>query len=361
MKPEEALIIHIGPDDLNCYKRLDQFLAAKLDHLSRSQIKTLFEDNAITSSDEKIVLILNKMPKIPCQLTINLTKNILRDKTPFAENIPLHIYYEDNDLLIFEKPLGLVIHAAPGHYTGTLVNALLNHYPAIKDVGDPMRPGIVHRLDKGTTGVMVAAKSQRAYEKLVAMFAEHNLKRQYVALAYGLPLAEKKGTVKTLIGRDEHDRQKMKAYPLESSDLYKHALTHYQVRSEWYPRISKKRQEKAVQLFDLTLETGRTHQIRVHLAQMLHSPILSDELYAKPEAQQQELGRQLNDEKINHPKDCQSFFATLKEREHPYLHAYRLAFLHPFTNEELNIHSPLPDSFTTLFKSLDLLLERHSQ
>lgn len=342
--------ISITATDITHYKRLDQFLAEKCPDLSRSQIKTLFQEKHINALD-KSDLVLNRMPKKPCTLNIDSSSLVAPSLEPFPENIPLHIYYQDEDLVVLEKPAGMIIHSAPGHHQGTLVNALLFHFPEIKNVGDPQRPGIVHRLDIGTTGVMLAAKSQRAHAKLVEMFAEHHLDRQYMAITLGNKITNfSEQKIETLFGRDEIQRLRMKAYPLDSSDDKKTAITHYTLKMQWAPHNDQ--QGRSLKLFDLKLHTGRTHQIRVHLAQMLHNSLLNDDLYGHPEKQQQELKRFFMKE---FSKDQQAqlwpqFQQELAEHPYPYLHAYRIAFKHPVTGVPLDFTSAPPKHFSTVIR-----------
>ena len=305
---EESIQIKIQQGDIEQFRRLDQFLASKM-QLSRMAIKHLFNAREITSRSP---LKLNKMPPVKSTIWIHLPLPIPHHLV--AENIPLDILDEDDDLIFLNKAAGMVVHPAPGHNTGTLLNALLHHYPDLKGVG--RRPGIVHRLDKGTSGVMVVAKTQKAYEKLVGLFAIHDIERVYMALAQvgeEIPIA---GTVAGLIARHPQNRLKMSSRVRQG----KSAITHYRIVKQY----------STFQLLELKLKTGRTHQIRVHLSEQLKIPILCDPLYANPQQQRQNLGEQ--ERKL------------LIQYEYPLLHAQKLGFIHPFTQRytEFQVLPPAP-------------------
>lgn len=234
------------------------------------------------------------------------------DVTP--ENIPLDIAYEDNDLLVVNKPKGMVVHPAPGNYDGTLVNALLYHCPdSLSGINGVLRPGIVHRIDKDTSGLLIVAKNDFAHRALASQIAEHSFKREYRAIVTG-HLKEDSGTVIAPIGRNPNDRKKMAVTDKNS----KNAVTHYET-IEKYGGYS---------YLKLRLETGRTHQIRVHMAYLGH-PLAGDTVYGHPPKNELSLGGQ-----------C--------------LHAGLIGFVHPRTNEYMEFQSPLPDYFTKFQRSLTL-------
>lgn len=233
------------------------------------------------------------------------------------EEIPLNVLFEDEDLIVLNKPPNFVVHPAPGHYTGTLVNALLHHCPDLPGIGGEQRPGIVHRLDRDTSGVMVVAKNDGALHSLAHQFKDRETQKEYLALAWGVPRAAT-GTIHTRIGRSTHDRKKMATYPLNApeDDLHgKEAISHYEVVEAF----------KGAALLRVRIETGRTHQIRVHLAHIRH-PVVGDATYggARPE--------------LSAPRQM--------------LHAERLSFTHPRTRERMTFVAPLPPDFVLVINQL---------
>ena len=294
--------ITVSEDDSGEFKRLDIFLSKALSQYSRTTIKRLFDEGCFESETK---LEIKKMP--PAGTVIHFTEPQVKDVGIIAQDIPLDIIFEDDHLIVINKQAGLVIHPAPGNYEGTLVNAILYHCPDLKGIGHEKRPGIVHRLDKGTTGVMVIAKSQAAHEGLVKLFSTHNIDRKYQALAYGNKV-EAQRTVETLIARNPGNRLKMTS-KVENG---KKAITHVKVLN-YYKNFSH---------LEMTLETGRTHQIRVHLSEQLNGPILNDKMYG-----------QSKQESLFLPDKVKTL---IKDYEHPFLHAKTLGFVHPITKEKLN-------------------------
>lgn len=301
----------VTSEDREEFSRLDVFLAKKLPQFSRSTIRRLFDDEEI-SSDVK--LAINKMPPAGTSIEVEIPPPIPTDL--IAENIPLEILFEDKHLIIINKPAGLVVHPAPGHYTGTLVNAILHHCPDLKGIGAEKRPGIVHRLDMGTSGVMVVAKDQATHEGLVSLFSVHDIERKYEALVGGRP-ATHSGSITTTIGRHPTHRQKMAANVKNG----KKAVTHYKTIKQY---------EGATHM-ELRLETGRTHQIRVHMSQMLHTPILCDPIYGGSDSHLKRTPASIRQELIDYPYQL--------------LHAKELGFVHPITKEKLHFTAPPPDIF----------------
>lgn len=310
--------ITVSDSDREEFKRLDVFLAARLPQFSRSTIKRLFEDEEISSS---IKLSLNKMPPAGTIIEVEVPPPVPSDLIP--ENIPLEILFEDHHLLIINKPAGLVVHPAPGHYTGTLVNAILHHCPDLKGIGAEKRPGIVHRLDMGTSGVMVVAKEQKTHEALVGLFSLHDIERRYEALVLGTP-RDLNGTIETTLGRHPQNRLKMAANVKNG----KRSVTHYSVLQK-YANCTH---------MELKLETGRTHQIRVHMSSILQTPILCDPLYGAGESNLKKL-----------PEDIRN---KLKGYPYQLLHAKILGFKHPVTGESLHFTSPPPAIFQDVLQSL---------
>lgn len=307
----ENYSLTVNDEDREEYKRLDVYLAKKLPQFSRSTIKRLFESEDISSETK---LTLNKMPAAGTVIEIEVPPPIPTDI--IAENIPLEILFEDRHLIIINKPAGLVVHPAPGHYTGTLVNAILYHCPDLKGIGAEKRPGIVHRLDMGTSGVMVVAKDQATHEGLVTLFSTHDIERKYEALVGGQP-ATHSGTITTTLGRHPTNRHKMAANVKNG----KKAITHYKTLKQF----------KGGAWMELRLETGRTHQIRVHMSSILHTPVLCDPVYGGSDSQIK--------------KAPESIQKRLTEYPYQLLHAKELGFIHPITKEKLHFTAPPPEIF----------------
>ncbi len=315
-------------------ERLDKLLAqhASEPGLSRSRLKGLIEAGAV-SLDGQLCTDPSLKPKPGQSVLLILPKPEAAE--PLPEAIPLTIVYEDNDLIVIDKPSGLVVHPAAGHATGTLVNALLAHCgDSLSGIGGVKRPGIVHRLDKDTTGLMVVAKNDRAHRHLAAQFADHGrsgpLQRAYRALVWGSP-ARPHGTIEANLDRSHLHREKI---AVVSAEKGRHAVTHFTV-DEIYRAGGR---DPVASLITCELETGRTHQIRVHMAHIGH-PLLGDEVYGAgfrtkagllaPEAREGllALGRQA-------------------------LHAAVLGFEHPATSEEMLFESELPPDMAALVEAL---------
>jgi 23S rRNA pseudouridine1911/1915/1917 synthase len=295
-------------------KRLD-LLASEICELSRSAAAKLIESGDITvfgaRSEKKLTV------KAGMEIEINIPEPEESDVLP--ENIPIDIIYEDSDLLVINKPSGMVVHPAPGNYTGTLVNALLYHTKgSLSGIGGVIRPGIVHRIDKDTSGLLVVAKNDAAHKALSEELEYHGVTREYHALCRG-GFSEDTGTVNAPIGRHPVDRKKMAV--LHNSDSAKEAITHYTVLERFGD----------VSYIKLKLETGRTHQIRVHMAYIGH-PLLGDEVYTSTKTRFEKQHAPLFDGQI--------------------LHAKRLSFTHPKTGERMEFESPLPENFEELLKIL---------
>lgn len=315
--PNNQISILITDEDILEFKRLDAFLAKKVPDISRSLQKKMFKEGHINSNSK---IELKKMPKPGTEVIITLPEPKAVDIEP--QNIPLEILFEDEHLVIINKQAGLVVHPAPGNLDGTLVNAILYHCPNLKGIGNEKRPGIVHRLDKGTSGIMVVAKDQKTHEGLVKLFSTHDIKRQYQAIALGsrIPPEEK---LESLIGRNPHNRLKMATNVVNG----KNAITHMKVM-EFFKHFSH---------VELTLHTGRTHQIRVHLCELLNAPILNDPMYGRTKEEKKLMSGELR--------------RIIKDYEHPFLHAKLLGFIHPITNEELLFETDPPQIFQdTLLK-----------
>ncbi len=301
-------------------------LALRLPELSRSRLKALILAGQVS---------VNKAPAgdpayhVAAGDTIIIDVPEAADPEPKPENIPLHIVYEDEDIIVIDKPAGLVVHPAAGHATGTLVNALIAHCgDSLSGIGGVKRPGIVHRLDKDTSGLMVVAKNDRAHASLTAQFADHGrtgpMRRGYLAFAWGVP-SRVRGTVDAPIDRHPHAREKMAV-----REGGREAVTHYEVREVFSGQDGK----PVACLLACQLETGRTHQIRVHLAHIGH-PLLGDSVYGphfKTKASQ--LGPQ-----------GRNALATLDRQA---LHAWLLVLEHPRSGDVLHWESPLPEDLLLL-------------
>ncbi|MCU0568640.1 MAG: RluA family pseudouridine synthase [Oculatellaceae cyanobacterium Prado106] len=289
--------------------RLDRYLADHLPDLTRSRIQKLIEQgqvmvNGTVCDSKKAIVQVGDRISLSIPETVPLALQ--------AEAIPLDILYEDGQLLILNKPIGLVVHPAPGHEEGTLVNALLAHCE-LPGIGGVQRPGIVHRLDKDTSGAIAIAKTDLAHQHLQAQFKSKTARREYLAIVYGAPTAAS-GTVDAPIGRHSGDRKKMAV--VSESHGGRRAVTHWQVEE----RLGN------YTLMRFQLETGRTHQIRVHSAHIGH-PVVGDPVYSA--------GRSVG---VNLPGQA--------------LHAWKLRLQHPLTEEWIEAIAPIPPSFTKLLEVL---------
>lgn len=302
----EQFAYQIGAEEDD--ERLDKWMSSAIAGLSRSYIQKCIKDNQ--------VLINGKPQKASYRLKVDdeIVFHIPKAMEPAieAENIPLSILYEDPDLLIVDKPKGMVVHPAPGHYSGTLVNAVMYHCrDNLSGINGVLRPGIVHRIDRDTTGSLIICKNDHAHNSIAEQLKEHTITRKYRAIVHGVIDVEE-GTVNAPIGRDPKDRKKMTI----NEQNGKPAITHYKVlrRFQEYTYI------------ECQLETGRTHQIRVHMSSIGH-PLLGDEVYS--------------------------------QRKSPYhlcgqtLHAMVIGFIHPSSGEYLEITAPLPDYFDHLLCILE--------
>ena len=288
--------------------RLDRFLAEALPEISRSRIQTLIKSGSITLNGEMVKPGLNLLHGGTLEIILpplNLSSAQPRD-------IALDIIYEDSDIIVVNKPQGMVVHPAAGHADDTLVNALMHHCGDLSGINGDIRPGIVHRIDKDTSGVLVAAKNDRAHLGLTEQWKGHNIKRVYNALLCG-SMSEKSGTVDAPIGRSKHNRLKMAV----DTEKGRNAVTHYRVL-EIFPDFT---------FAELTLETGRTHQIRVHM-QYLGHPVAGDPLYGSRKTTR---SKQLNGQ---------------------LLHAGVLGFKHPVRGEWMEFSAPLPPYMQDMLNEL---------
>ncbi|MFM7027644.1 MAG: RluA family pseudouridine synthase [Chakrabartia sp.] len=310
---EEAII----PADMAGW-RLDRALAALLPVYSRERLKSLISAGQVSS---KGVLVRDPATKVKPETDYQISVPAPAPAHNVAQDIPLQIVFEDDHLLVVDKPAGMVVHPAAGNLDGTMVNALLHHCAGrLSGIGGVARPGIVHRIDKDTSGLLVVAKTDRAHEGLAAQFAKHSIDRRYVAFVAGLPKAGS-GIVDANLARSPYDRKKV---AIVGPGKGKRAVTHWTMIAPL---------KNAAQL-ECRLETGRTHQVRVHMASIGH-PLLGDPVYGRSRPEHREVLKRL-------------------DFERQALHAARLGFVHPITGGTLNFESPIPSDMQRLFINLQL-------
>ena len=294
--------------------RLDQCLASIFPEYSRSKLQTWIKAGRVTI-DQQVLKAKDKVDGGE-EIILDAEAEVVIEYE--AEDIPIDIIYEDESVLIVNKPAGMVVHPAVGHWQGTLVNALLNHLPSLKSLP---RAGIVHRLDKDTSGLLMIAKTLQAHNSLATQLQERTVTREYIALAKGWMTAG--GTVDEPLGRDPNDRKRNIV-----RDDGRHAVTHYRLKQRF----------KRHTLISVKLETGRTHQIRVHMAH-INYPLVGDPVYA---------GR------FQMPANCSEILEhTLRNFKRQALHATRLGFQHPDTDEYIEWERPVPEDMENLIKVLE--------
>lgn len=296
----------------NAGQRLDTFLASKTS-ITRSQLQKLIEDGSVLVNSR----IVSQNYRVKTNDVITLTISDKETESLIPEPIPLEILYKDDYLVVVNKPAGMVVYPSAGHNQGTLMNALSHHCKKLASVGRPLRPGVIHRLDKDTSGVMVVALNDEAYYNLVEQFRQRTITRRYIALVYG-NLKEDKGEITLQIGRSESDRKKMSTRVKKG----KEAITRWKVLERFGNAT----------LIEARLGTGRTHQIRVHFASTGH-PVLGDRTYGKKVELEVKAKK-----KILFPRQM--------------LHAELLGFIHPATGKYLEFSSPLPEDMTQEIKEL---------
>ncbi len=328
------LTLQAGADCGN--DRIDRFLANAFsvdqEPLSRSRIKALILDHQLSENGSTV-----SDPSAPVKSGATYTLTLLPpvDATPKGEDLPLDVLFEDDHIIVINKPAGLVVHPAPGSLTGTLVNALIAHCgESLTGIGGVLRPGIVHRLDKDTSGVMIAAKTAMAHANLTNMFASHDLDRRYQALVWGNEI-DRDGTVDAPLGRSNFDRKKQAV-----KSKGRHAITHWHTLRCFPPFAA---------LLECRLETGRTHQIRVHMAHIGRS-IIGDPLYGRaPRAGQMP------------DVTARTCLAQLRSFGRQALHAAHLGFAHPVTGEALCFTSQPPDDMQSLIQIMDDAIARRAR
>jgi 23S rRNA pseudouridine1911/1915/1917 synthase len=300
-------------------ERLDVFITSRVPDLTRSAVRRLIEMSRVTVDNESGKP--SQKLKGGEQVVIEIPPPT--PAVPAAQEIPLEILFEDSDLIVLNKPAGMSVHPGAGNPDGTMVNALLGHCDDLSGIGGEVRPGIVHRIDKDTTGVIVVAKNDRSHLGLAEQFKEHTIKRVYVALVYGSPKTDK-GRIESAIGRHPVDRKKMSG----SARHGKHSVTHWKVTGRFGP----------VSVVELRLETGRTHQIRVHLSEA-GFPLLGDPVYGGA-------GR------LSCVKDSK-LRALIVALNRQALHARTLGFIHPLTGTYMEFSTPVPEDMQRIMEYLE--------
>lgn len=303
----ETIRIVFEPDD--SAPRLDAWLASRLDGLSRSRIQSLLDSGRITSGGAALAPRSRLTPGAEIEVSLPDPE----PAEPVPQSIPLDVLYEDEFVIAVNKPAGMVVHPAPGHSDMTFVNALLHHCGDLRGIGGVMRPGIVHRLDMDTTGVLVAAKDEATLNCLASQFKSHTTEKVYAALVHGI-VARESGRIDAPVGRHPTDRRRMVANPMRGG---KDAVSFWKVS----------RRLRHTTLLEVRIETGRTHQIRVHLANA-GMPIVGDQTYGR---------RQLD-----------SLLPDCPKRQ--MLHAARFSFDHPATGRRMTVEAPMPEDFRRLLE-----------
>lgn len=341
--PTEEMERQFPVDESAAGQRLDQFLTQHWAEVSRSRVQQMIARSA--------VLVDGKPAKASYKLRAGGAVRVLGGPTPRplhaeAEAIPLEIIYEDAQLAVVHKPAGMMVHAGSGatdeaRNRGTLVNALLYHFGqegALSTVGGPVRPGIVHRLDKQTSGLVLVAKNDRTHQRLAKMFSEHTIEKTYLALVHGA-VAQEKGTLNAAISRDRNRRTRMTT---RRSDGGRSAISHYRVLERITGAFGK------FTLLEVRIETGRTHQIRVHLSSIGH-PVVGDTLYGAPNKVLPVAIEKTGRPAAQRQKQALSDGFALGRN---FLHAARLRFLHPETGGTVEFAAPLPPELTEVLQRL---------
>ncbi|MGE0077137.1 MAG: RluA family pseudouridine synthase [Bacteroidales bacterium] len=315
---------HIDVDKGQALIRIDKFLTDKIRNVSRNRVQSAADAGNILVNGKAIKSSYKVKPLDSISIVLAYPPREVDIK---AEDIPINVIYEDDELLVVNKPAGMVVHPAHGNYTGTLVNALLYH---LKDVPlfstGEVRPGLVHRIDKNTSGILVIAKTELSMNRLAKQFFDRTTSRKYIALVWG-DMESDSGTITGHIGRSIRDRKKMQVFP--DGEQGKHAVTHWKVIERY----------GSVTLIECKLETGRTHQIRAHLEYIKH-PLFSDEVYGGDKI----LKGNLTTKYKQFVENC---FEICPRHA---LHAQTLGFTHPTSGKEMNFESPVPNDMSTLIE-----------
>jgi 23S rRNA pseudouridine1911/1915/1917 synthase len=311
--------IHYTIDHQNAGKRLDLFLSEQALHLTRSQIKKLIDAHHVTvnHASAKSSFRIKKGDVIALQVQEPRASEVK------AEDIPINIIFEDDFIIVVNKPAGMVVHPAAGNYSGTLVNALMFHSSFLSGVGGVLRPGIVHRLDKGTSGVLAIAKNDLAHQSLSSQFKNRSVKKIYTALVYG-HMEKEDGFLESEIGRHYSDRKKMSIHTRKGRS----AVTRWKVLDY----------SNNVSLLEVSIHTGRTHQIRVHLSS-LHHPVVGDNVYGSKKG-------------LSYIKN-ENIRKEIASLTRPFLHSRLLGFDHPNDNRYLEFIAPLPEELSNLLTLIE--------
>lgn len=320
LSPEETVVeeIRLTIGGQQASERIDRYLARQIKFVSRTFIQHMIDEGMVSVGDRTVAKVSQRLNPGD-----ELLVRVPRKRRPQiqAEDIPLSVVFEDEHLMVVDKPAGMVVHPARGHFSGTLVNALMHYLDELpEDAGEEFRPGIVHRLDRETTGLMIVGKSDEAVRRLSEMFFKREIQRIYRALVWTCP-KKLQGTISTDIGRDVRDRLKM---AVVLGGRGKRAVTHYKTVARW----------DFLSLLELKLETGRTHQIRVHLEHIGH-PVFGDAMYGGRDARR---GGFVGDRTMRATK-----YLDIVRRQA--LHSWRMGFDHPVTGERLEFEAPMPPDF----------------
>jgi 23S rRNA pseudouridine1911/1915/1917 synthase len=299
-------------------RRLDTLLPEKKADFSRSQVQKAIREGLVRVNGKAAKPSL--LVAAGDSVEIDFPEPVPLEAAP--QDIPLTVLFEDDWVIVIDKPAGMVVHPACGNYTGTLVNALLHHCTNLSGIGGVIRPGIVHRLDKGTSGVLVAAKSDKAHHSLSAQFKDHTVSRKYHALVFGA-MPQDCGSIESAIGRHVSDRKKMSIHTRSGRT----AITHWQVLETF----------SGLSLVQAQLETGRTHQVRVHLSSINH-PVVGDDLYGGDKKIKQLTAKRVLD--------------LVRSVKRPLLHAFHLTFRHPATGADMAFEASMPEDFSSILASL---------
>lgn len=332
------IVITAGPEDAG--RRLDAFVGEKAEGISRTRARALIEQGALVAGQ-----VEQTDPRAPVRAGVDYVLQLPPPvpALPEPEAIALTILYEDAHLIVIDKPAGLAVHPAPGSLTGTLVNALLHHCRGqLSGIGGTERPGIVHRLDKLTSGVMVAVKTQAAHVGLAELFARHDIDRMYLAVTRSAP-RPLSGTIDAPVARSVNDRKKMSVHKNPDSPSARRAVTHYRT-VETFGIRDRSTRLPACALVECRLETGRTHQIRVHMAH-IGAPLVGDPVYARHSIVRA----------AGEGGDPMPGLALARDFPRQALHAALLGFRHPVTGEAMRFEAPLPDDMAQLTAALRAL------
>ncbi|MEO1251556.1 MAG: RluA family pseudouridine synthase [Pseudomonadota bacterium] len=351
--PEAAHAVETGPIEAdNAGARLDKWLSERIEGLTRTRIKALIEGGALARDGATFT---DPSWKLREGETYSLTVPPVANPEPEAEAIPIDIVFEDAELIVVDKPAGMVVHPAAGNWSGTLVNALIHHCgDSLSGIGGVARPGVVHRIDKETSGLLVAAKTDRAHQGLAKAFSTHDIERVYEAIAGGAPRPGV-GTIDAALARANADRKKMTVVEAEIWDAEaeeyvprpgaRRAVTHYRLIESFGRSRAKLKGDALASLIDCRLETGRTHQIRAHLSHIGH-PLIGDPVYGRGPGL---AGLKPGDAAADHA------IKVLKKFRRQALHARVLGFAHPVTGEALRFERAPPEDFAHLLSALGAL------